>query len=80
MSTQNAHQDRHAPEESRSALSLHTLAAPVRFVGFWSAIVLPLALFPMLLSGLASEHLLPFAALVTVNLVALVVGRDYHRD
>jgi len=76
VSTQSAH-ERLTP----SKLLEHpgrTLLAPVRFVGFWSAVVLPLVLLPMLVSGLAGQYALPFAALVVANLVAAIVGRNYH--
>ncbi|MFB6082620.1 MAG: hypothetical protein ABEJ94_00055 [Halorientalis sp.] len=56
------------------------LMAPVRFVGFWSAVVLPLVLFPMMVSGLAGSSLPLFAALVVANLAGAVLGRDYNRD
>ena len=56
------------------------LLAPVRCLGFWSAVVLPLVLFPMMASGLAGEYLPLFAALVVANLVGAVLGRDYNRD
>ena len=81
MSTQSAHQDRAAAHD-RSAIAqqLRMLFRPVQFVGFWSAVVLPLVLFPLLLSGLASQHLLPFTALLTANVFGLVVGRDYNRE
>lgn len=82
MSTQSTRQDRPAARD-RSIVSEHALdrlATPVQFVGFWSAVLLPLALFPMLLSGVASEHLVPFTALVAANVIALVVGRDYNDD
>jgi ABC-type uncharacterized transport system permease subunit len=82
MSTQSTHQDRSAARDGGivSERTLESLAVPVQFVGFWSAVVLPLALFPMLVSGVASEHLVPFTALVAANLLALVVGRDYNSD
>ena len=82
MSTQSTHQDRPAARD-RSVVSeqvLDRLVAPVQFLGFWSAVLLPMALFPMLLSGVASEHLAPFTALVAANVLALVVGRDYNSD
>lgn len=81
MSTESTRQDSVARDRRLvSELSRERLVAPVRFVGFWSAVLLPLALFPMLLSGIASQHLVPYTALVAVNLVALVVGRDYNSD
>ena len=51
--------------------------APARFLGFWSAVVLPLVLVPMLLTGYASSHPTAFAALLVVNVIAAVAGRNY---
>jgi len=56
------------------------LLAPVRCLGFWSAVVLPLVLVPMMASGLAGESLPLFGALVAANLAGAVLGRDYNRD
>ena len=82
MSTRSTHQDRPAARDRSIAADQtpRTLVASAQFVGFWSAVLLPLALFPMLLSGVAGEHLVPYTALVVANVVALVVGRDYNSD
>lgn len=56
------------------------LLAPVRCLGFWSAVVLPLVLFPMLATGLADDYLPLFAALVVANVAGAVLGRDYNRE
>lgn len=56
------------------------LLAPLRCLGFWSAVVLPLVLFPMLVTGLAGESVSLFAALVVANVAGAVLGRDYNRD
>jgi hypothetical protein len=52
----------------------------VQFAGFWTAVLLPFVTAPMLATGLASEHMVAFVALVAANLVALVLGRDYNAD
>lgn len=57
-----------------------TALAPVRFVGFWSAVVLPLVLAPMLLTGYAQTNPVAFAALTAANLLAAAVGRSYAED
>lgn len=81
MSTSTAHQEEPvAPTSNVLRDPVRTLLAPVQFAGFWSAVLLPLVLFPMLLSGAASEHVVPFVALVATNLVALVAGRNYNRN
>ncbi|WP_299268488.1 hypothetical protein [Halorientalis sp.] len=56
------------------------LLVPVRCLGFWSAVVLPLVLFPMMILGLAGESLPLFASLVVANIAGAVLGRDYNRD
>jgi hypothetical protein len=81
MSTGSAHSDRSTPAQRRSiAQPLALLYRPVQFVGFWTAILLPFVTFPMVATGVAGEHLVPFAALVVANLVALVLGRGYKAD
>lgn len=52
--------------------------APVQFVGFWSAVVLPLVLVPMLLTGFASSSPIPFAAILIANVLAAVAGRNHR--
>jgi heme/copper-type cytochrome/quinol oxidase subunit 4 len=59
---------------------LSLLYTPVQFVGFWTAVLLPFVTFPMVATGVASAHLVPFLALVVVNVVALVLGRGYKAD
>jgi len=54
------------------------LLRPVQFTAFWTAVVLPFVLFPMFMSGYASEQFLLFVALLATNVVALVVGRGYN--
>ncbi|SEL49172.1 hypothetical protein SAMN04488691_10589 [Haloferax larsenii] len=55
------------------------VAAPLRFVGFWTAVALPFLYLPLLHGGLESNELSVFVALVAVNAVALVVGHNYGR-
>ena len=57
-----------------------TALAPVRFVGFWSAVVLPLVLLPMLFGGFAEANPLVFGGLLVTNLVAAAVGRHHADD
>jgi hypothetical protein len=82
MSTTNPTPDRPATPNwtALAERSISTLLTPVQFAGFWTAVLLPFVLFPMLVSGMASEQLVPFVALLATNLVALVLGRDYNRD
>ncbi|MFT4950335.1 MAG: hypothetical protein ACI9CA_002481 [Natronomonas sp.] len=78
-----------SPYESDSAVTswqpggvaaLHDAClSAVRFVGFWTAVLLPFVLVTLLASGLIATR--PFVAggLLAVNLAGLVVGRDYNR-
>jgi hypothetical protein len=56
------------------------LAVPVRFVAFWVAIALPFVSLPLLAGGLEGSEPIAFAALLVVNVVALVVGHGYRAD
>jgi len=79
MSITNPAPDHHAPNWTTLAhRSLSTLFTPVQFVGFWTAVLLPFVLFPMLVTGMASQQFVPFVALLGINVVALVIGRDYN--
>ena len=81
MSTGPAHSDRSTPARRKLTTDpLGVLYTPVQFVGFWTAVLLPFVTFPMVATGAASEHLVPFVALVVANLVALVLGRDYNAE
>lgn len=71
--------------DSEFASALRRGATAVRrwleTVGFWAAVVLPLPQIALLVGGLTSaSDALAFAALVGLNLVSLVVGRDRYDD
>ncbi|WP_396611907.1 hypothetical protein ACH9L7_01060 [Haloferax sp. S1W] len=55
------------------------VAAPLRFVGFWTAVALPFLYLPLLHDGLKSGEITVFVTLVAVNAIALVVGHNYAR-
>lgn len=55
------------------------LELPLRFVGFWTAICVPFVLLGMFASGVAQDSPELLAALLAVNFVGLVVGRNYKR-
>lgn len=54
-----------------------TVVAPFRFVGFWSAVVLPFAYLPLLFTDLQGATLTAFVALLVVHVVSIVLGREY---
>lgn len=64
--------------ERGTAPAAPSLPAPLRAGAFWLAILLPFCSVALLSSGLdtTTEHLL-FAALVVVNVVALIVGHGH---
>lgn len=55
------------------------LLRPVRFVAFWIGTLLPFTYVPILASGAFSVRPLGFAALLVVNLAAMVLGHPYKR-
>lgn len=69
--------DRLAP----TAAALQRLVAtPIKAAGFWTAVAAPLA-YPVLLAGGLHGHELSLLGMVlALNVVALVLGRDYKAD
>lgn len=66
-------------EQSLVRRSLSMMGTPVRTVGFWGAVSLPFLHVPLLLTGLDSTaDALAFAALLTLNLCALLVGHGHE--
>lgn len=61
------------------AQSLRVLGLPARFVGFWTAVVLPFVLLGLLASGAASQSPLLLSGLLAANLAGIVLGRDHNR-
>lgn len=55
------------------------LELPMRFVGFWTAILVPFVLLGLIASGAALQSPGLFAGLLGANLAGLVVGRNYKR-
>lgn len=63
------------------AQTLRTLAArPVEAVGFWAAVLIPLAYPALMIGGLEGPKLQLLLAVLALNATALFVGRDYNRD
>lgn len=54
-----------------------TLADTGRATAFWTATGLPFVYLPMLFGGLAADHPLTIAALLTLNALALLVGHGH---
>lgn len=55
------------------------LGYPLRAIGFWTAVVLPFVLLTLIATGIAQQSPLLLTGLVTANVTALVVGRDYKQ-
>jgi hypothetical protein len=56
-----------------------TIVTPFRFVGFWSAIVLPFAYIPLLFTDLQGPTLTAFLVMLALHVVAIVAGREYNK-
>jgi hypothetical protein len=53
----------------------------VQFVGFWTAVVAPLAYLALLVSGLGGRSLLLLLiGVFFANVLGLIVGRGYRTD
>lgn len=63
----------------RTALRRSVLA-PLRFLAFWAAVLLPLVYLPLLHGGLSGGEPTVLGALLAVNVAALVVGHGYRKD
>lgn len=55
-----------------------SVLAPLRFLSFWAAVLLPLTYLPLVHGGLTGNESTVLAALVVINAVALVVGHGYR--
>ena len=58
-----------------------TLAVrPVQFLGFWTAVVAPLASLALLMSPLDGRSLLLLIGVFFANVLGLIVGRGYRAE
>lgn len=58
--------------------SLVLLAGAVRAAAFWTAALLPLSYPFLLATGAVVDHPLSFVALLSVNVVSLVLGHEHR--
>lgn len=64
-----------------TGLSMDSVSASVRFVGFWTAIALPFLYVPLLATGLESSgQRQTFFLLVVLNVAALLLGHRHGGD
>ena len=52
---------------------------PVRFVGFWTAVLMPFVLLGLLAVGTVQQSPELLTALLAANVAGLVLGKDYKR-
>jgi predicted permease len=52
---------------------------PVRFVGFWTAVIMPFVLLSLTVIGTTQQSPALLTALLVANVAGLVVGKDYKR-
>lgn len=55
------------------------VVSPVRFLGFWLAVLAPFVLLGLILTGFAAEQPLATTGVLAGNVAGLVVGSDYNR-
>ena len=69
-----------SPLRRVAAQPLRTVCLPAaRFVGFWTAVLLPFVLVSMLVTGLAAQSPSLVGGLLACNVAGLVLGRNYNR-
>jgi hypothetical protein len=68
------------PERSERSLA-DAVLRPVKGAAFWAAVALPFLHIPLLATGLESTaSLTAFGALVSLNVLALLVGHPYGAE
>ncbi|WP_266078027.1 hypothetical protein [Haladaptatus caseinilyticus] len=68
-----------AESDEETNASSESLSTPVRFIGFWTAVALPFLYMPLLVTGLDTPgQLQTFLILLTLNLIALLVGHRHR--
>lgn len=55
------------------------IGLPMRFLGFWTAVVVPFVLLGLVAAGIAQQSPLLLSGLLAANILGLVLGRDYKR-
>jgi hypothetical protein len=69
----------HSPPYQTLALLRASVLQTVKRVGFWGTIVLPLTYLPVLSGAVGDDMLLTLTGLLCLNLLCLVVSRNYAR-
>jgi hypothetical protein len=55
------------------------LEMPVRFLGFWIAIIAPFVLLGLVSAGIAQQSPVLLGGLLAANVTGLVLGKDYKQ-
>lgn len=67
-------------DRGMSPVSNRTLPGPLKAGAFWAAVLMPLGIVGLLLSGLETNaEYFSLLALVVTNVIALVAGHGYGR-
>lgn len=80
MSSPSTHLDvpSEASDASLADYARSQVVAPLRQLGFWSAIALPFLYVPLVATGLQDQsEVLVFLALLVANVLAVAVGHSY---
>lgn len=68
----------HDPLSRPRAVSLPpSFAPPIRFLGFWTAIISPFILMSVVGAGVTTQYPLVVATVLFANIAGLVIGRNY---
>ena len=76
MSSASKHSD--LPRAGAASLRA-SIVPPVQFLGFWTAVVVPFVLLGLVVTGAALQQPLVSSALLTANVVGLLLGRSYRQ-
>lgn len=58
---------------------LRALELPIRFAGFWTAVVVPFVVLGLFASGAAQQSPGLVVGLLVANVAGLVAGKEYNR-
>ena len=81
MSSASSHEAESAASDQPSVAASPRITPelPVRFVGFWTAVITPFVLLSLLAIGVAQQSPELLAGLLVANAAGIVLGQDYKR-
>ena len=72
--------DSAVPQQRVDVQSLRQMCLPaLRFVGFWTAVLIPFVLTSLLVGGYVSQYPRLVGGLLALNFLGLVLGRNHNR-